>query len=277
MIKIDKKDLDLKATLLSGQCFRVQQINNKFFVVLSDRVILIWEENNYLCIESNNYDNLEKVITNYFDLNTDYGEINKELSLKDKYISSIIEKCKGYKILRQNSFEMYISFIISQNNNVKRISNSVEKISKKYGKKIIFKGNEYCLFPNLDELSNIKISDLNEIGLGYRDKYIINAIEYLKKNKNLFDKLKNLDGKSSVAELMKINGIGLKVASCILLFGFYKLDVFPIDRWVIKNIEIHYHNIKNDVDNISKFAKENYGKYSAIAIQYMFHSERNAK
>ncbi len=277
MIKINKKDLDLRSTLLSGQCFRVFEEDNKFINILKDRVVLMWEEKDHLCAESDNYENLENILLEYFDLNTDYEMINRELSDKDKYMNKIIPKCRGYKILKQDHFEMYLSFIISQNNNVKRIGGTVEKLSRKYGKKVIFKDHEYYLFPSFDSLCNIKIDDIKEMGLGYRDKYIINALEYLKTNTDLFRKLTDMSDEEAINELMKINGIGLKVASCILLFGFHKLGVYPIDRWVKKNISINYKYLINDYNNIMKFARRNYGKYCGVAIQYMFHSERNVK
>lgn len=275
MIKVNKKDLNLKSTLLSGQCFRVKEFQGKYTVVLKDRVVLIEEDDQNLNITSNNYDNLTEIIEDYFDLNTDYRVINETLSSKDDYIKSVVSKCEGYKILRQDSFEMYIAFIISQNNSVKRISNSIEKLSFKFGKKVSFNNENYYLFPTFDELKDVKIDDLKDMGLGYRDKFVINAIDYLKTNKNLFKKLNKLDGEDSIKELLKIKGVGLKVASCILLFGFYKLDVFPIDRWVKKNISINYNKDIISEKEIMNFTKKRYSNYSAVAIQYMFHSERN--
>ena len=190
-------------------------------------------------------------------------------------MNKIIQNCKGYKILNQDSFEMYLSFIISQNNSVKRISKTVENLSKKYGEKIIFQNKEFYLFPSIENLFNISKEDIKDMGLGYRDRYIINAIEYLKNNHDLFIKLENMKDEDALNELMKINGVGLKVASCILLFGFHKWGVYPVDRWVKKNISNNYKNL--NIKNISDFARNNYGKYSGLAIQYMFHSERNVK
>ena len=171
MIIIDNVDINLEDTITCGQCFRFKKNDDdSFTLVLDDRVILIKQDGNKLLVESNNYDNLENKIINYFDLNTDYDEINKYLLKKDKTLKDAIENSKGFKILKQNPFEMLISYIISQNNNVKRIMNSVEKLSRKYGKKVTFKENDYYLFPTYEELKNIKIENLNDIGLGFRDK-----------------------------------------------------------------------------------------------------------
>ena len=125
------------------------------------------------------------------------------------------------------------------------------------------------MFPTYDKLKNITINDLKKFKLGFRDKYII---DYLNKYESL-----NIDNKNTeeaLKELMNIKGIGLKVASCILLFGYKRLDVFPIDTWVKKYMSDTY-NIKDDINEIRKFAYNNFYPYTGLVIQYMFHSKRN--
>ncbi len=274
MIKIYNKDLNLDLTLLSGQCFRqIKNIDNSFDIILSDRVINIRRNNNYLIISSNNENNLETIVRNYFDLDTNYNKINKILISKDSSYEDIIKLNKGFHILNQNKFEMYISYIISQNNNIKRISKIIENISIKYGKKIIFNNKEYYLFPKYEDLINITINDLNEFKLGFRDKYIINAINKLKENKDFLNNLDLLNTSKCLKELMKIKGIGMKVASCILLFSYHRLDVFPIDTWV----KHFMSDRKVDIKDIKTKMKNIYGDYSGLIIQYIYNYERNIK
>jgi N-glycosylase/DNA lyase len=274
MIKIYNKDLNLDLTLLSGQCFRqIKNIDNSFDIILSDRVINIRRNNNYLIISSNNENNLETIVRNYFDLDTNYNKINKILISKDSSYENIIKLNKGFHILNQNKFEMYISYIISQNNNIKRISKIIENISIKYGKKIIFNNKEYYLFPKYEDLINITINDLNEFKLGFRDKYIINAINKLKENKDFLNNLDLLNTSKCLKELMKIKGIGMKVASCILLFSYHRLDVFPIDTWV----KHFMSDRKVDIKDIKTKMKNIYGDYSGLIIQYIYNYERNIK
>lgn len=276
MIKILKKDLDLESVLFSGQCFRVSKKDDGFIVIMHDRVIFIKEEIKYLFVESSNENNLEKIIINFFDLNRDYESINNDLAKKDLIIKDIICKCKGFKILNQNSFEMFISYIISQNNNIKRISNIIEKLSKNYGKKVIFKNNTYYLFPEKKELYKLSEEKLNDLGLGYRSKYIISALNTLQNEKYYLEEIKKISTKDALIKLMKINGIGLKVASCILLFGFGRLDVYPIDTWVKQTIS-KFYNIKSDYNSIKNFTKNIFGDYCGLAIQYLYHTGRNLK
>lgn len=270
-------NFNLNDTITSGQCFRwTKNEDNSFDVILKDRVINIKQIINKLIVNSNKNENLKEIITEYFDLNRNYEEIHKILIQKDKTMKEIIESCKGYRIMNQDSFEMCISYIISQNNNVKRISNSLEKISKKYGQKIVFNNKEYYLFPTYEEIKNITEEELREFGVGFRDKYIINFLNKIKENDKFVENLKLMDTTKALKELMEIKGIGLKVASCILLFGFKRLDAFPIDTWTRHTITNKY-NIKNDVKTIQEFAKENYSSYTSLAIQYMFHYGKNVK
>ncbi len=270
-MKIEVKDFDLKSTILSGACFRViEETDGSFTNILKDRVINIKQINNELIVTSSKKDNLEEIIKEYFDLNRDYNIINQKLINNDKNMIKVISKCKGYKILNQEPFEMCISYIISQNNNVKRISNSINDISNKYGKKVIFNNKEYHLFPTYDDMKNISIEELRNFKVGFRAEYIK---DFLDKYETLKD-INSLNTNDALNELMTIKGIGIKVASCILLFGYKRLDTFPIDTWVKKSISELY-NIKNDQKTIEKFAKNTYKEYSGLAIQYLFHSKRN--
>lgn len=275
-MKIKKNDLNLKDTITSGQFFRyTEEEDGSFTIVLEDRVINVSEDKEYLIVKSNKEKELRKVVNNYFDLKRDYNEINKELVKKDPYMKEIIKLNKGYKILRQNKEEMLVSYIISQNNSVKRISNSIELLSKKYGKKIKFEKKKYYLFPKYKKLRKLSYKQYRDCGVGFRDKYVKDAVIFCLKNPEFLTKINRMSGEKAIDEIYKLRGIGVKVASCILLFGYGKFDVFPIDTWVKKNIKENYKDVDNDINSIKEFAKEKYGKYSGLAIQYMFNAKRN--
>ena len=272
-MKIEVNDFDLRSTILSGACFRViEEDDGSFTNILKDRVINIKQVTNTLIINSNNNNNLKEVITEYFDLNRDYNKINKQLINNDKIMKEVINKCNGYKILNQDSFEMCISYIISQNNNVKRITNSINELCKKYGKKVLFNNKEYYLFPTYEELKELTKEDFRLLGVGFRDKYLV---DFLSKYETLKD-INTLNTEDAIKELMKVKGIGLKVASCILLFGYKRLDTYPIDTWVKHSMKELY-GIKEDQKTIERFTREKYKEYSGLAIQYLFHSKRNIK
>ena len=267
--------MKLKETLTSGQCFRIiEEDDGSFTCILDDRVINIYEKGEYLYFTSNNEENLEQKIRYYFDLDTNYYDYYGKLN-DDPYMKEVTINCRGYRLLRQNTFEMYISYIISQNNAVRNITNSINLLSKMYGEEVFFNGKTYYLFPTFNGLKDITSEELRECKVGFRDKYIIAALDKIKEDNNYLNYIDTLSTEDALTSLCSIKGIGLKVASCILLFGYYRLDTFPIDTWVIKTISENYRDIKPNQKEISKFTKEKFGKLSGIAIQFMFHSERN--
>ena len=271
MISISVENINIEEILFSGACFRsIKEKDGSITNILRDRVVNLKQKGNIIEIKSSNDDNIENIIKEYFDLNRDYNKINEELIKKDNKLTGIINKCREYRILNQDSFEMGISYILSSANKVERISKLVNSIAYKYGDKVIFDNKEYYLFPRYEQLKDITINDLKEFKMGFRDEYIIN---YLKEYP-LLNNLYSLNEDEAIKRLTSIKGIGLKVASCILLFGYKKLDVFPIDTWVKKYMKDNF--IKTDKTNeIKKYSKEHFSPYSGLVIQYMFHSERN--
>ncbi len=270
-MKIKINDFNLKDTLMSGACFRATlESDGSFTNILRDRIINIRQIGDELIVKSNKLDNLSNVIREYFDLDRDYNIINKELIQVDPGLKDVIECCRGYHILNQDPFEMCISYIISQNNNVKRISASINKLCELYGQKVYFDGKVYFLFPTYEKLKELKADDLAELKIGFRDKYII---DFLNKYES-FNDLDNLSTPDAFNKLLTVKGIGPKVASCILLFGYKRLDVFPIDTWVKQFVSNRYE-VKDDFKTIENLAINKYGKYSGLAIQYMYHYNRN--
>ena len=148
MLKIKVNNLNLKDTITCGQIFRFIVDGDSYIVVLKDRIVRLKQDKDTLYVSSNNEENLEDTITKYLDLNRDYKKINDELLLKNPDLLDSINKSNGLKMIQQDKFETLISYIISANNRVPMISKVVDNISKKYGKKVIFEGKEYYLFPD---------------------------------------------------------------------------------------------------------------------------------
>ena len=208
-MKIELKEyIDIKAILTSGACFRYTlEEDGSITNILTDRVINIKQDNKLLIIKSSNYDNLENIIYEYFDLNRDYNSINKEIINNNKELKNMVNKCSDYRILNQEPFEMCISYIISQNNNVKRISKSIEVLCNKYGNKVLFEGKEYCLFPRYQDIKNITIDGLYDLKIGFRDEAIY---DFIKGKDETLLKLKQMDREECIKtfeEYKKIGGI----------------------------------------------------------------------
>lgn len=274
MLKI-KNNFDLKSTITCGQIFRFIEEDNKFIVILKDRVISLKEDNDYIIIESNNEENLKEIIYDYFDLDRDYKSIEDEILKKDIKLKDALLYSRGLKMIHQDPFETIISYIISQNNRVPSISNSLNLLSINYGEKVIFKDKEYYLFPSIERLSKLSIDDFRNCKVGFRDKYLFEIIESINNKKLELEKIYDMDGEEALKYLIEFKGIGMKVASCILLFAYQKFDVYPVDTWVKKFMKEDY-NIEGE-QNIRKFTYNTYKEYSGLAIQYMFNYKRNKK
>lgn len=272
-MKLYVKDFDLKQSITSGQFFRYEFKNDYYYIILKDRIVKIKQIDDYIIVDSNNMRNIKETVESFFSLDIDYNKINDILINKDNSIKDIIRASIGYKIQRMDPFETVISYIISANNSVNNIRNCVNKISNKYGKKILFENNYYYLFPTKEELKNITLEELVEMKLGFRAKYVKTIIDKINSNEFDLDIINKMSSKEALSYLIKENGIGLKVASCILLFSYSRYDVYPIDIWVKKIMKERF-NIEKEKD-IKEYMENKYNDYSGLVIQYLFNYKRN--
>lgn len=273
MIKIKLNSyFDLDSTISCGQIFRYTKDNDIYTIVLKDRVISVYKDNDYLIVDSNKYDNLEYVVKDYFDLNYDYDSIYNILN-KDANFADIVEFNKGMKIINQDPFECLISYIISQNNRVASITNSLNLLARKYGERIIFNNKDYYLFPPINKLINLSKEEFKEYKVGFRDIYLCSTIKRINDNLCNLNEIENMSSDEAIKYLMLNKGIGLKVASCILLFSYHRFDVFPIDTWVLKYCKENFG--LNNKNQISEYFNSKYKQYCGIAIQYIFNYNRN--
>ena len=275
-MKFKVKNFNLHDTVTCGQIFRyIEEYDDSYTVILKDRVVNLKLVDDYLIVESDNTNNIEEVIRHYFDLDFNYDAINTKLCAVDENNIKIIDSCKGLKMINEPRYEVIISYILSANNGVPQIRNSLNKISEKYGKKIYFRNKEYYLFPEIENLYDVTIDDFRECKVGFRDKYLYEIIQKIKNNEfdiNIIDQMNSSD---ALEYLKRNKGIGEKVASCILLFGYHRFDVFPIDTWVKKFMKVRYNT--DNVNRIREIMKKDYGKYCGLMIQYIFNYSRNVK
>lgn len=277
------KSFELKDIFDCGQCFRWNKESDESYTgVFKQNVINVKKQGQDVYFKGICSGDIKNVVTYYFDLERDYENIKKTLSKVDINMKTSIEYGKGIRILNQDLWETIISFIISANNNIPRIKGIIEKLSKTYGNEIIWNNNKYYTFPSVNQLKDVTIEQYRKLGLGFRDirlyettQMILNKeidLEYLKEEK---DTLKVRE------ELLKLSGVGPKVADCILLFSELKrFDLFPIDVWVRRVMNDLYIKEENE-EKVSKkkienLAKEKFGNLSGIAQQYLFYWRREA-
>ena len=277
----DVDSFELRDIFECGQCFRWNAKDDGSYTgVIKNGVINVKKINKDVIFEGICNGNIADICRDYFDLNRDYNKIKTILSNVDEYLKESIEYGSGIRILNQDLWEMIISFIISANNNIPRIKGIIEKMSQKYGNKIVWKGKDYYIFPTIKQLSSASKDDLRALGMGFRDTYIFNTTNTIASGDINLEELYNEKDTSKVREkLLTLSGVGPKVADCILLFSTLKrFDVFPIDVWVRRVMNDLY--IKNEDETkvskkeIEKLAKEKYGDLEGIAQQYLFYWRR---
>lgn len=251
-----------------GQCFRFDRIGDEYYGgVARGRYLRVKKAENEIIFENATADDINNIWTEYFDLTTDYGEIISELS-RDNIIRQTLGAGfgKGIRILRQEPFETIISFIISQNNNIPRIKKIIGRLCEQFGKEINACGNVFHAFPNAEDIDTSNLSGLKS---GFRDKYIAGFVTSVKNGDFDLDKPNSIPPlEEAAAYLQTIRGVGPKVSMCALLFGYGRLDAFPVDVWIRKAIEELYGGSS---------PKELFGRYAGVAQQYLFHYLRNIR
>ncbi len=274
---------ELKDIFECGQCFRWnKQEDGSYEGVFGENVANVKKEGRDVIIKGIFKENIQKTVEEYFDLKRDYNKIKQSLSKIDENMKTSIKYGSGIRILNQDLWETIISFIISANNNIPRIKGIIERLSKKYGDKITWNNKEYYTFPTVEELKDVAIEEYRKLGLGFRDVRLYETTKMiLEKKVDLNQMQKNPNTLEIREELLKLSGVGPKVADCILLFSTLKrLEVFPIDVWVRRVMNELYIK-KEDETSLSKkqieqIAQEKFGNLAGLAQQYLFYWRREA-
>lgn len=262
---------DLNQIFDCGQCFRFDKSNineNSFEGIAYGRHITLLQNEDSITIFGSDEKDFKTIWKNYFALDENYPEIRADILKKfknDKTILSAMEKGKGIRILRQDAWETIISFIISQNNNIPRIKKIISSLSERFGEKIYVGNDVYYSFPTARSLYDAGIDEIFALKTGFRAAYIYDAAKKVVEGELDLISVSQYDTYKLIEALMKVKGIGPKVASCAALFGFGKKDAFPVDVWVKKVIEKYYPK-GLDIKSL--------GAYSGIAQQYLFYYER---
>ncbi len=268
MIKLYNIDhFDLEQTFLCGQCFRWEKDSNGVFygTVANHAVKIYYHDPKTIYLESSNPDLV--YWSNYLNFSCDYNKAEKNLS-NDAKLLPCIEAGRGIRILKQDLWETLVSFIISANNNIPRIKKIITKLCELYGEEIHFDGKVFYGFPSAETLAKLNLSDLAEIKAGFRDKYILDAAKKVASGEVDLNNIPKLNNASARAELLKIKGVGTKVADCILLFSLGRHNIFPLDVWTKRIIEEIY---KIPEKQIPDFIHSQFGNHAGIAQQYLYY------
>lgn len=260
-------------TFLNGQCFRWNQKGPGFEGIVGNKLLYIEKKGKFLYLEGIKEEELPK-LTHYLGLEEDLQEKEKELAKIDPLMKKAVEHGRGMHLLRQDPFETLISFIISANNHIPRIKSLVEKLALNYGEEI---EEGYYSFPQAEDLARTSSQELRLLGLGYRDKYVLDGARQVAEGRVDLASLYHYDSPRAMKELLKIKGVGKKVASCVLLFALGKRDSFPVDTWIKKALNTYYPEEILGYGGMDAFLSEYFGEDAGLAQQYLFHYMRTGK
>lgn len=254
-ITVSEKDLRLSETLDCGQAFRWKEIPSDYKSTYEGRFLNDFlkvsekGDGTFIFHNTTEEDFLNKWVS-YFDFETDYTELKRQFS-EDETLAKACEFAKGIRLLRQDSWECLISFIISQNNNIPRIKGIIDRLCENYNGE----------FPTCEQLSKESADSLSYLRSGFRAKYLADAAQKTASGEVNLEEIAQLPIEEARAKLKTIKGVGPKVAECVLLFGMYRTEAFPVDVWIKRVLEEHYPQGFPDF----------LGKNAGIAQQYLFH------
>ncbi|MBQ8195458.1 MAG: DNA-3-methyladenine glycosylase 2 family protein [Oscillospiraceae bacterium] len=224
---ITNSNFDIKQTFLCGQCFRWQEREDgRFHGIAHGRYISLSQGDGCVTLHDISEEDIP-LWEDYFDISTDYAEMISRLSA-DKTLAAACKSSGGIRLLKQEPFEALISFIISQNNNIPRISGIIGRLCESFGTEI----NGGYSFPTAEQLNGITPDDLAPLRAGFRARYICDAVNKVNSGEVDFSEIAVLPLDEAREKLKLIVGVGDKVADCVLLFGFARRNAFPKDVWV---------------------------------------------
>ena len=266
------EDFSLERSCYCGQAFRWTDDGKIFSCVIGNKLIHVTKDKDSLCIYPCDEHSIEGII-NYFDLHRDYNAIEKNME-QDEILSKCIPYAKGIRVFNQAPFETLISFIISANNNVKRISLTINNICKACGEKMITEDGEvFYTFPTPQRLSEMTVEQLRALGTGYRDSYIKQTSQAIV-NGFCLEQLRDIPYCEAKKEICKLSGVGSKVADCVLLFSLGHSEAFPMDVWMKRAVSKMFFD--GETPNKRQFEElmERLGKDAGKIQQYIFHYAR---
>ena len=268
--------INIRETINSGQIFLWENYGNEWFV-LDGNDIIMGKQTPFEVIT------FSKIAKKFFREDDNYEKILKDIT-KDKIVKKATNRYPGLRITRQDPFQCCISFIVSSNSNIPNIRMRLQKLCRKFGKKVRFQKRDFVLFPEPKRLARATLQELKECKLGYRSKYVLDTSQAIASGEIVLDELKKMKYDQAKELLLKLPGIGDKVADCVMLFSLEKLDSFPLDTWMLKILQKYYSDsICIDKKSISKKRYEDmhqnivehFGKYAGYSQQFLYKMERD--
>lgn len=260
----DLTQFNIEQIVESGQIFSYEKIDDYYLILSADKCAKVIKEYNKYRI----YTNSINYFINYFDLNTNYNIYKNEILKNFPQFSQIIKYGHGIRMLNQDMIEMFVSWVISANNNIKRIKNSVKYIREHSGESM----GEYFAFPTLEKLKQLDEKFFVEAGCGYRANQLVRMIHEI--DFQMLTDFASLETSILKEKLLKFCGIGSKVADCILMSVYGKKDVFPVDTWIEKVYQQYFDKEETNRKIMREKLVDKFKDLSAYVQQLFFFYKR---
>ncbi|HUK93168.1 MAG TPA: DNA glycosylase [Methanomicrobiales archaeon] len=269
----DDQPLDLSLTLSCGQAFRWVQRDGWWEGVVGESLWKVRQEGDRL-----SYSGMKApALRHYLALDEDLPAILASVD-RDPVIHRSIEACRGLRILRQDPWEILISFICATNTNIPRIRKMIASIARTFGRRVPGTGEAVYSFPGPEALSGACADDLAACRLGYRDRYVAGTAARVAEDPGILGRIAGLPFDEARDALLAFDGVGPKAADCILIFGYHRLEAFPVDVWVRRIMHGQYippppgmkGSSEKEDRRIRGFGQAHFGEYAGYAQEYLF-------
>jgi len=283
---------NLGHTLKCGQTFRWEILGGWWYGVVKGKGIKIKQVGDKLQFQSFPEEVNADFILNYFRFDDNLPLIISEIN-KDEHIRKAIQHFCGLRITRQEPWECLISYICATYKNIPAIKEMIRNLCRRFGRKTAFDGYSFYTFPKPNDLAEARLEDLRKCKLGFRAKRVLETSRIINNGELDLEALRQVNYEEAKPELLKLPGVGHKVADCVLLFSLDKLEAFPVDVWVkkivlefypkfftrlfMKNVSKRGSLTDHDYEKFSGFGKEYFGAYAGYAQEYLYHWKRYQK
>jgi len=284
-----KTPFSLDLTLQCGQAFRWKKIDEWWYGVVRQNVVKARQNESIIEFKTYPEELGSKFLKNYFRLDDDLLKIYSSI-LKDEHIKAAVEEFEGLRLMRQEPWECLISYICATNKNISAIKDMILNLSERFGKKLRFDELEFYTFPKPRDLAKAALEELKACKLGFRAERVLEVSNKVSAEESNLEVLRELTYEVAKNELMKLPGVGPKVADCVLLFSLDKLEAFPIDVWIkrifmkyypdyfepsfVKKVLIKKSFTCGEYKKISLFGRKYFGEFVGYAQEYLYHFER---
>lgn len=266
-LKIKVSDFDLSSTLDSGQVFGFEKNNSGYQGIVRGEKVILVQSGSRLMVSGQFRSNFRKELHDFFDLDYDLKKVLWVIDGEESFGASV-QTIRGLRLIHQDSWEALACFIISSNNNVKRIQGIWKNLTKRLSSK------PDC-FPSVADIARSHERILRELGLGYRAPFLYRAASFLSHNPKCLEVICEAPYQEAKRRLLAFPGIGEKVADCALLYGFRKLEAFPVDIWILRVMrKLFFKNKPVSEDRIRSFGQKRWGELAGYVQQYLFHGAR---